>query len=40
MAKIYYRRIIDGAMTMDDVPERWQAAVQALLDTETAGETT
>lgn len=32
MAKIYYRRIKDGAVTIDDVPERWRAAVQALLD--------
>ena len=34
MAKIYYRRIKDGAITIDDVPERWKAAVQALLDEE------
>lgn len=32
MAKIYYRKIIDGEMTIDDVPERWRTAVQALLD--------
>ena len=32
MAKIYYRRIKDGAITIDDVPERWKAQVQALLD--------
>ena len=32
MAKIYYRRIKDGAITTDDVPARWRAAVQALLD--------
>ena len=32
MAKIYYRRIKDGAIIIDDVPERWRAAVQALLD--------
>lgn len=32
MAKIYYRRIKDGAITIDDVHERWRAAVQALLD--------
>ncbi len=34
MAKIYYRRIIDGAMTIDEVPERWKAEVQALLGTQ------
>lgn len=32
MAKIYYRRIKDGAITIDEVPERWRAQVQALLD--------
>lgn len=32
MAKIYYRKIKAGQMTIDDVPERWKAAVQALLD--------
>ena len=32
MAKIYYRRIKDGLMTIEEVPERWRAAVQALLD--------
>lgn len=32
MAKIYYRRIKDGAITIDDVPERWRSAVQELLD--------
>lgn len=32
MAKIYYRRIRDGRMTIEEVPERWRDAVQALLD--------
>lgn len=32
MAKIYYRRIKAGIMTIEDVPERWRAAVQAMLD--------
>jgi len=32
MAKIYYRRIRDGRMTVEEVPERWREAVQALLD--------
>ena len=32
MAKIYYRKIKRGEMTVNDVPERWRAAVQALLD--------
>ena len=32
MAKIYYRRIKAGIMTIEGVPERWRAAVQAMLD--------
>ena len=32
MAKIYYRKIKAGQLTIDDVPERWRDAVQALLD--------
>ena len=31
MAKIYYRKIKDGLMTIDDVPQRWREAVEALL---------
>jgi len=34
MAKIYYRKIKAGQMIIDDVPERWKDAVQALLDAE------
>lgn len=32
MAKIYYRKIKAGQMTIDDVPARWKEAVQELLD--------
>lgn len=32
MAKIYYRQIKAGKKTIEDVPERWQDEVQALLD--------
>lgn len=32
MAKIYYKRIKAGIMTIDDVPLRWRQAVQELLD--------
>lgn len=32
MAKIYYNRIIDGVITIDDVPKKWRATVQAMLD--------
>lgn len=37
MAKIYYRKIKDsnGAYTIDMVPERWRASVQALLDADS-----
>lgn len=34
MAKIYYRKIKRGEITIDDVPERWRAQVQALIDAE------
>lgn len=36
MAKIYYRRIKAGDMTIEQVPERWREQVQALLDSEIA----
>ena len=36
MAKIYYKRIKAGIMTIDEVPERWRAAVQAMLDEDEA----
>lgn len=32
MAKIYYRRIKEGRMTIEEVSERWRNAVLALLD--------
>ena len=32
MAKIYYRRIITGQITIDDVPERYKEAVKKLLE--------
>lgn len=34
MAKVYYRKIKEsnGEFTIDMVPERWRAEVQALLD--------
>lgn len=32
MAKIYYRKIKAGYMTIEQVPARWRDAVQALLD--------
>lgn len=32
MAKIYYRMIKSGRMTIDEVPSRWRASVQEILD--------
>ena len=37
MAKIYYRRIKQGRMTIEDVPTRWREAVQELLDADNKG---
>ena len=34
MAKIYYRRIKRGEITINDVPEKWRAEVQRMLDEE------
>ena len=31
MAKIYYRRIVAGHITIDDVPTRYRKAVEELL---------
>ena len=32
MAKIYLRKILDGQMTIEDVPVKWRDEVQRLLD--------
>ena len=32
MAKIYYRKIKAGMMTIEDVPMLWRARVQEMLD--------
>lgn len=34
MAKIYLKRILAGLMTIDQVPEKWRAEVQAMLESE------
>lgn len=36
MAKIYYKRIKAGIMTIESVPDRWKDAVQELLDEDEA----
>ena len=38
MAKLYYDLIKKGLKTLEDVPLRWRAEVQALLDAESANE--
>ncbi len=38
MAKIYYKRILAGLMTIDDVPAFWRKKVQALLDADASKE--
>ena len=35
MARIYYKRIKAGIMTIDEVPKRWRAAAQEMLDNDT-----
>lgn len=32
MAKIYYRKILAGQMTIEDVPPRWRGEVYTLLN--------
>ena len=32
MAKIYYNLIIKGLKTINDVPEKWRAEVEAMLN--------
>ena len=32
MAKIYYKQILKGVITIDDVPERWRTEVEKMLE--------
>lgn len=32
MAKLYARRVMRGAMTIDDVPERWREDVKKMIE--------
>lgn len=32
MAKIYYKRIVAGLMTIDDVPDKWKSQVEKMLE--------
>lgn len=38
MAKIYYRLVKKGEKTIDQVPEKFRAEVQALLDADASNE--
>nr|DAP24138.1 MAG TPA: alpha 3-alpha domain protein [Caudoviricetes sp.] len=38
MAKIYYRWIDAGRMTIDEVPQRWREQVRKMLDAEADGK--
>lgn len=35
MAKIFYKRIIAGEITLEDVPARWRAQVRKMLEDAT-----
>lgn len=39
MAKVYYKRIKAGLMTIDDVPRLWKDKVQKMLDADKNTET-
>ena len=39
MDKIYYRRIVAGHITIDDVPTRYRKAVEELLKGDEINET-
>lgn len=32
MAKIYYKRIKAGIMTIEDVPDKWRKAVEEMIE--------
>lgn len=34
MAKVYYKRIKKGLMTIEDVPRHWRDQVRAMLDSD------
>lgn len=37
MAKVYYKRIKAGLMTIDEVPKKWRDQVQDMLDADMEG---
>ncbi len=34
MAKVFYKQILRGAITIEDVPEKWRVEVEKLLKNE------
>ena len=34
MAKIFYKQIIKGAITIDDGPEKWRSEVEKMMEDE------
>lgn len=32
MAKIYYKQVVAGKMTLDEVPEKWREEVRKMLE--------
>lgn len=32
MAKIYYKRIKAGLMTIEDIPDKWRKAVEEMIE--------
>ena len=34
MAKLYYIKVANGSMTLDEVPDKWRAEVRALIEAE------
>ena len=36
MARLYWIKVKNGSMTLDDVPDRWRGEVAILLDEEAA----
>ncbi|MDP4120166.1 MAG: CD1375 family protein [Bacillota bacterium] len=39
MAKIYYNKILNNEMTVDEVPLRWKAEVEAMIRADEITET-
>lgn len=36
MAKIFYKQILKGSITLEDVPEKWREEVREMLESEVA----